>query len=101
MNTLEIPRPRRALGVMRRMQCGYPILEAGPLSMTTYLDGYGPEAAMWLSFFNHYGWVTPREWSSGIRAWVLSDKGRLVLEQGESWWRQLSWSQRLYVCFFG
>lgn len=101
MNTPEIPRPRRALGVMRRMQTGYPILEAGPLSMLTYLDGYGAEAAMWLRFFERHGWVTAKNWANGMRAWSLSDKGQEVLARGEVWWRGLSWSQRLYVWIAG
>ncbi|MBB5189995.1 hypothetical protein HNQ50_000705 [Silvimonas terrae] len=101
MSSLAIPRPRRALGVMRRMREGFPILEAGQSSLTTWQDGCGQEAAMWLSFFNHYGWVESSEWANGVKAWALSDKGNLVLEEGERWWEHLSWSQRLYVCFFG
>ncbi|KPC55259.1 hypothetical protein [Amantichitinum ursilacus] len=98
---LDIPRPRRALGVMRRMQAGHPLLEAGPLSMMTYLDGYGAEAALWLRFFKHYGWVSPRDWPNGMRAWHLSEKGHEVLQRGEAWWRSLTWFQRLYMWVAG
>lgn len=91
----RIPRPRRALGVMRRMRLGYPILEAGPLAITTYLDGYGAEAALWLGYFRRNGWIAAQDWPNGVRAWFLSDRGLAILALGEDWWQSLTWSQRL------
>ncbi|WP_200917821.1 hypothetical protein [Jeongeupia sp. HS-3] len=80
---------------MRRMHQGYPILEAGPLAMTTYLDGYGAEAALWLGYFRRHDWIEAQDWPNGVRAWFLSKRGLTMLAQGEDWWASLSWTQRV------
>ena len=96
----DIPHRFWLLVMLRSLAKGHPLVVTGPASFQSFLDGL-PHVAILFQYILDHEWIAERESRDGIHFYRLTQRGFDFWREGEQWWHNLTWRDRLVVRLVG
>ncbi|MDQ7990117.1 MAG: hypothetical protein REI09_10845 [Candidatus Dactylopiibacterium sp.] len=96
----NIPHRFWLLAIFRSLGAGNALVVAGPGAFAHYLDGV-PQVALLTDYLRRHDWLLPAHAPHDVKRYRLSAKGFAFWQEGERWWRGLSFLERCRVRLLG